>query len=283
MSSVFKFDPNSTENEGRWRLINPKIFDKDTRDTRDKKKEFFWREKDKFYKGISYVTGKIKGKISIQAIRFDKSLWDEEKASEWWEKNKDNYTKIWTKKDWDIWKKYEKIKLDKLASVKHPRAKALSVAKNLVEKLDLKYVTPRDVSIDFKYKKNLGIPVGSLRRGKKEVGDLDIIITKQLYKDEVKEKLRLLEIKGGEKRIDFIYKNIKINLFIFLDKNTFGAALVHSTGPYDYNIRIRRLVIKRDGKLSQNGLIFNDEVINTPNERSLFNYLDINERKPNER
>lgn len=280
MTSSFKFDPNSTENEGRWRLINPKSFDKDIN---DKKKEFFWREKDKNYEGISYVVGKIEGKRFIQAIRFNKDIWSEEDAIEWWEENKNNYTKIWTKKDWDIWKKYEKIKLDKLASVKHPRSKALSVAKSLIEKLGLEYVTSRDVSIDFKFRKNIGIPVGSLRRGKKEVGDLDIIITKQLYKDEVKKTLNLLEIKGGEKRIDFIYKNIKINLFVFLDKHTFGAALVHSTGPYDYNIRIRKLVIKRGGKLSQNGLELDGEIINTPTERSLFKYLGINERKPNER
>lgn len=85
----FKFDPNSTENEGRWRLLDPKILT-----------DYFRRKSST--PGISYVMGKDNdGKDRIQAIRFDKSVWDEKSASEWWDKNKDKYERIWTQKDWD--------------------------------------------------------------------------------------------------------------------------------------------------------------------------------------
>ena len=55
-----------------------------------------------------------------------------------------------------------------------------------MEKLGLKYINPSKVSIDSAWEKNVGIPVGSLRQGKKEVGDIDIIITKVYQKKRLK-------------------------------------------------------------------------------------------------
>lgn len=94
IATGFRFDPNSTENEGRWRLKDPKIYKK------------FWRRKDENDAGIGYVMGKEKsGKTSTQAIRFNKNKWTEAEAKKWWNKNKSRFTKTWTEKDWSKWKK----------------------------------------------------------------------------------------------------------------------------------------------------------------------------------
>lgn len=84
------WDPNSTINQGRFRLRNPKDF------------KIMWTQYNPQYKGISYIAGTLKsnGKYAKQSIRFDKSLWTEAKASKWWEKHKSEYIKLWTNKDW---------------------------------------------------------------------------------------------------------------------------------------------------------------------------------------
>jgi len=86
----FRFDPNSTTNEGRYRLKDPKLFKK------------FWRKPDKNEEGISYVVGMLKnGKFATQAIRFNTNIWHEEKAGQWWEQNKGRFQKVWTNQDWE--------------------------------------------------------------------------------------------------------------------------------------------------------------------------------------
>jgi len=94
----FRFDPNSTENEARYRLIDPKVFDQDTI-----RRWKIW--KDIRTPGVRFVVGvdTRDKEWKPQAIRFDKSVFDEEKANEWWEENKDKFTKEWYQKDWDVW------------------------------------------------------------------------------------------------------------------------------------------------------------------------------------
>ena len=78
----FAFDPNSTQNEGRFRLKPPDDFDPNS----------YFRRKSST-EGISYVMGKPKegGKTEIQAIRFDKNKISEPDAQKWWEQNKEKY------------------------------------------------------------------------------------------------------------------------------------------------------------------------------------------------
>lgn len=72
----FAFDPNSTENEGRFRLLPPG-------DITD-----YFRRKSST-PGVSYVMGKDEdGKTKIQAIRFDKSEFSEKQAEKWYADNK---------------------------------------------------------------------------------------------------------------------------------------------------------------------------------------------------
>tara|TARA_R110002020_G_scaffold393357_5_gene603629 strand:- start:121 stop:1095 length:975 start_codon:yes stop_codon:yes gene_type:complete len=286
----FKFDPNSTKNQGRWRLKDPDEFER------------MWTRQDKNDKGISFIVGTLKsGKHGTQAVRFSKEHWEEPAAKKWWGKNKKRFTKTWTPSDWTAWKK-KKLKEAKLGKgeKKLAHAEALDLSKDLIKKLGLTFWDPESVSIDTKFAKNKALPVGSIRQGKEEVGDLDIIVTKPLTKAEVSEMdlEEISDISGGAKRIDFKYtvdgKTRKVNLFIFTDPNTWGAALLHSTGPFIYNVRLRNKLKSNKWKniegmgdgwiLSQNGIIDSEgDIVSTPTERSLQKLLRVTERTPEER
>jgi broad specificity phosphatase PhoE/2'-5' RNA ligase len=103
--SDFKFDPNSTIKEGRWRLIDPKKFDE-----KSFKRWYKWGKIEE--DGISFVVGKLKEEaignksrtLAIQTIRFNKEIWSEESAAKWWENNKDKFNKEWTETDWQNFK-----------------------------------------------------------------------------------------------------------------------------------------------------------------------------------
>lgn len=77
---LFVYDPNSTENEGRFRLRPPS----------DIRSDSYFRRKSSV-PGVSYVMGKDAktGKNVVQAVRFDKNILNETQAKGWWEKNKD--------------------------------------------------------------------------------------------------------------------------------------------------------------------------------------------------
>jgi hypothetical protein len=85
---AFKFDPNSTENEGRFRLYPPDLIIKDYY---YRSKKHPWTKNE--IEGISYVLGKSEedNKLKIQAIRFNKNIWTEDQAKEWWKENKKNF------------------------------------------------------------------------------------------------------------------------------------------------------------------------------------------------
>lgn len=331
---TYQFDPNSTKNEGRWRLIDPKKFVKD--------KGSWFRKKDDRYPGISYVFGYLKDKHGRktggpvrQTIRFNKRIWSENKAREWWEKHSHEYNKEWSPEDWVEWEKeqeeeklkkellikkeaelkeqmsededprlqeeYEsarkKAKKQKPKSEKISRRKALALSKKIIESLGVRYVSQKDVTINSEWVGGIGFPAGSVRQGKEEVGDLDIIVTKQITREMIEDldDENITDLKGGEKRIDFVYNykckekgvcHIGVNIFIYRSKKTWGAALIHTTGPWQYNVYIRRKV-KSFGEgwtLSQNGLVNGfDEIVPTPTEKRLMSKIGVTIRTPSER
>lgn len=96
------YDPNSSINQGRFRLIDPKKFKK------------MWTKHDLQYKGISYIVGILKNnKFGKQSIRFDKNIWSEKKAKNWWKHNNKNFIKEWSARDWkENWISKKKNPLD---------------------------------------------------------------------------------------------------------------------------------------------------------------------------
>ena len=260
---VFKFDPNSTKNQGRWRLRDPKDFVSGSYITK------------KMKNGISYILGKLDDKFVVQAIRFDKDKWTEKEAAEWWEKRKSKYTKIWSEDDWREFKRERKTGYEE----------GIKLCKKVARKLKIKYINPKKVTIDTEFIKDVMIPVGSLRRGKLKVGDIDMIVTKKINKEDLKNIKGFTNVIGGEKIIKFKFENVKFDLFVFLNPKTFGSAALHSTGPFEYNRRLRFKVKNENEnwKLSQNGLVKNGRTITTRTERDLQRIIGVKERNPEER
>jgi len=97
--------------------------------------------------------------------------------------------------------------------------------------------------------------VGSLRRKEKEVGDIDYqIIGNSPDVAEYFYKKGWAFKSGREKRQIFVAPSgLYLNCF-YTEREHWGAALMHNTGPRTYNIRKRYLIKKRGGILNQYGL-----------------------------
>lgn len=268
---IFKFDPNSTKNWGRWRLRDPQDF---------VSKSYITKKYDDV--GIIYIMGKLKNpnddeddeKMYVQAIRFDKNKWSEKEAAKWWNKHGKKFDKYWKNEDWAS-KKPSKVS----------RNEALKIAKSFARKIKIKYIAPEKITIDTEFVKDVLIPIGSARRGREMLGDLDLLITKKIDKKEL-EKIKDIEIlSGGDKTIKIVYKDVRLDLFVFTKASAWGACLMHYTGSFGYNILLRKKAKKLGYKLSQNGLIKldNNKSITVKTERALHKKLEVRERLPEER
>lgn len=266
---VFKFDPNSTKNEGRWRLRDPSDFVSGS----------YIRKN--YDNGIGYVLGKLKGDTSedyyVQAIRFKKEKWSEMDAAKWWNKHSKKFEKYWKDEEWA-----------REVLTKIDRKEALKIAREIAKKIGIKYLNPDKIKLDTEFIKDVIIPVGSVRRGKEKVGDLDLLITRQIDKEELEKcfsasKNNFEILSGGKINTKFIYKGLKIDLFVSLNPKTWGASILHYTGSFSYNILLRKKAIKMGYSLSQNGLKKGNRITTTKTERELQQKLTVRERKPNER
>ena len=86
MNEDFAFDPNSTINEGRWRLRDPSDFEPDS---------YFRKPADE---GVSLIIGKLRGKgtAEVQAIRFDRQKFSAQQAAGWWDRHRHRFVRTWS-------------------------------------------------------------------------------------------------------------------------------------------------------------------------------------------
>jgi len=168
------------------------------------------------------------------------------------------------------------------------RADALDVAKIIIEGLGFEYVNPDTVTTSYSFVPKVGIPVGSIRRKRSEVGDIDIIITAPINMMELRKQPWAKTVSGGEKQVNFIYESPtvrrKVNLFSFVDPASFGGALLHTTGSHQYNIRLRHVASLRGyDKLSQHGLMLRGNLVAGPTEASIQKAMSVTVREPKDR
>lgn len=169
------------------------------------------------------------------------------------------------------------------------RSDAIDVAKIIVQGLGFEFVNPDTVTTKYSFVPNVGIPVGSIRRKKPEVGDIDILITSPIDMAALRKQPWATTVSGGEKQVNFIYESPtvkrKVNLFSFTDPASFGAALLHTTGSHMYNVRIRNVVFNRGfGKLNQHGLFDKaGKLVAGPTEASIQQAMKITVREANQR
>jgi len=123
-------------------------------------------------------------------------------------------------------------------------------------------------------------PLGSLRRQKSTIGDVDIAITSDNptkviehfvnypYKDRVIEKgyITASIVLSGNKQIDLMV----------LNPDQIGSLLQHFTGSKEHNVKLREYAIKKGYSLSEKGIKLQDGTLKKfGDEKKFYNFLGL--------
>lgn len=126
---------------------------------------------------------------------------------------------------------------------------------------------------------------GSYRRGRKDIGDIDILfeIDKMYYWESIANAFDCKIVNKGNVNMDIIHNNIPIN-FRGVEPDGWGAGLLYLTGSQNFNIMMRGRAKSFALKLNQNGL-YNHEGIKllSTSEQEIFNRLQMAYVKPEDR
>lgn len=126
--------------------------------------------------------------------------------------------------------------------------------------------------------------VGSFRRRRPTVGDIDILATSKDVPramddfcglDDVKEVLG----KGETKSSVIVSGDLQVDLRI-VDETSWGSALIYFTGSIDHNIALRSLSIDKGWKLSEYGLFEEDEMLAGGTEQEVYEKLGLQHIPP---
>jgi DNA polymerase (family 10) len=127
---------------------------------------------------------------------------------------------------------------------------------------------------------------GSLRRGKSEVGDLDLVVVREEAESNLNERLKTLTGTDLSKRksCSFVYENVQIDLNI-CNSDIKGSYILHWTGSTKENVRLRKAAKKIGCKLSQNGLFNNnnENLSKNKSEQEIYELLGMKYVKPQDR
>ncbi len=122
---------------------------------------------------------------------------------------------------------------------------------------------------------------GSIRRGLKEVGDIDIIVVGE-FPDSGPSKAYYES--GAKKTRTYMYKKAQINMWT-CSPDALGSFILYATGSGSFNRFLRNKAISKKMKLSQHGL-FNREtgdLIVRETEKEIFNKLGLKYIPPQDR
>lgn len=184
----------------------------------------------------------------------------------------------------------------------YPYRLALSIAEEFCSKLGLPLIT--QIGPMTEGEQNKFYLVGSLRRRETIVGDIDLLITKDIKYSDISDIDGVQEIKSkGDTNIYFDYFssnfNVRIgfNIFVLSQgtlpkelevdswKDIFGSMVLRLTGPQGYNIGLSIQAKKVGLKISQYG-VFSRKNLNKPlpgsgvNEYSTYKALKIPPKYP---
>lgn len=123
-------------------------------------------------------------------------------------------------------------------------------------------------------------PLGSLRRRKSTIGDIDIAVSSNNPSLVIEHfigyphKVRLIE-KGEITSSLLISGNRQIDLMV-LPPDQFGSLIQHFTGSKHHNIALREYALKKGFSLSEKGIkLKNGKVKKFRTEREFYNFLDL--------
>ena len=117
---------------------------------------------------------------------------------------------------------------------------------------------------------------GSLRRGDKEVGDIDILILDKDLKDwknSLKNKGKIYA--DGKSGFDILYRDVQVN-FRAVPVDSWGSGLLYLTGSGSFNLKCRSIAKWKGYKLNRYGLWKGCEKVSS-DEKEILRILDLEE------
>ncbi len=127
--------------------------------------------------------------------------------------------------------------------------------------------------------------VGSFRRSRPTVGDIDILATAEEPEEAMKEFRTGEDVKevrgtGKTKSSIIISGGLQVDLRI-VDENSYGAALQYFTGSKDHNVTLRTIATEKDWKLNEYGLFDSKEnKMAGETEKSIYTKLQMDYIEP---
>jgi DNA polymerase (family 10) len=124
--------------------------------------------------------------------------------------------------------------------------------------------------------------VGSIRRMKETIGDIDILTIIKPGVDPMKvmdffvslPEIKEVTAKGPAKTSVVLKIGMDCDLRVFEEKS-FGAAMLYFTGSKEHNIEVRKIAIKKGYKLNEYGLFKDDTLIAGKSEEEIYEKLGM--------
>ncbi len=122
--------------------------------------------------------------------------------------------------------------------------------------------------------------VGSCRRRRPTIGDVDILAISEKPEDAMEEFCGLEEVdevlaKGDTKSSIVIAGGLQVDMRI-VDESSYGSALMYFTGSKDHNVALRGRTKQRDWKLNEYGLFDSEgERLAGETEKEVYRELDL--------
>lgn len=123
------------------------------------------------------------------------------------------------------------------------------------------------------------VAVGSLRRRKETIGDLDILIIRSPDSPVMERFVQYEEVAEilaqGEKRSTVrFHSGIQVDLRVF-SKSSFGAALVYFTGSKAHNIALRSLALRKGLKVNEYGVYSGTKKAGGAEEEEIYRLVGL--------
>ena len=124
---------------------------------------------------------------------------------------------------------------------------------------------------------------GSYRRGKQQIGDIDIVIGSSLSDfEKYIADLEPILLSGKDKKRSYEIDDIQADIY-YANPHERGAMVMFLTGSKEFNIHMRRIAKSKGLKLSQYGIFRGEIRLDTPTEESIFHCLSMSPVMPNDR
>ena len=120
---------------------------------------------------------------------------------------------------------------------------------------------------------------GSFRRKRETVGDLDVVVSATDYEPCMRQLKSFAEVSrvllSGETKVTVVLKSgLQVDLRV-VPANSFGAALLYSTGSKAHNIHLRRIAQGMGLLLNEYGLFLDKEMVAGKSEEEVYKVLKL--------